>query len=168
MKSEFLNWNKPLLHLAAEYFVREFGKDKTKRDLDNPDVLYQTVVKKFDELSAGQFGESPKPAVLFQIALAKQRLKRFARKQAERRKEGWQIIETEKSFRVEDKITICDGMILTGKIDRIDKRIKDGITEYAVLDYKSSDTAITPDKVHRQGKKEKEFPAFQYQFLKMA
>jgi hypothetical protein len=27
MKPQFLNWNKPLLHLAAEYFVKEFDRD---------------------------------------------------------------------------------------------------------------------------------------------
>jgi hypothetical protein len=154
-----------LIHKALE----EFGSDEATKNLEDADEIFQVVRKTFEKLSAAQFGKDPKPAVLFQIELAKQRLAHFADKQAEWRGKGWEIIDTEKSFSVDDGIKICEGMALKGKIDRIDRKIKDGTVEYTVLDYKSGDNAEQPDKAHLKGKEDsKEWIDFQlplYRYL---
>ena len=87
-----------------------------------------------------------------QVEQLRLRLDAFAEKQAERAAAGWLIERTEGQGREHtDAVLEVDGqpMILRGRIDRIDVHRDTG--QRAILDYKSSDTAKTPEKAHQRG-----------------
>lgn len=86
------------------------------------------------------------PAARLQIANLGRRLDRFAELQAERRREGWQIVRVEP--KVEGQVVV-DGapFTLVGRIDRVDRH-DDG--RLAIWDYKTSDAGTTADKAHRR------------------
>jgi hypothetical protein len=89
-----------------------------------------------------------------QIELIKLRLAAFAERQAEWRSQGWRIKHVEIQFDndAEQKPApfAVDGQtaFLCGRVDRIDENEQNGL--WAVLDYKSSDTASSPAKTHRK------------------
>ncbi|MDR0871438.1 MAG: PD-(D/E)XK nuclease family protein [Planctomycetaceae bacterium] len=152
-----------LIHKVLELF----GKSGY-RNADDAAVIERFVLNEFRTLAEQQYGSAP-AAVQLQFGMAEQRLKAFAVKQAERRNEGWTIVDTEIHFGEKDGIKILDGTLpiyLTGRIDRIDRH-KNG--EYAVLDYKTGDSKAAPEEVHRKGRKgAKEWVDFQlplYDFL---
>jgi len=131
-----------------------FGESEFKDSSDASEIrlyLREQVAK----LSQQRFGKQPKPTVQVQVAQLMSRLGAFAEKQAEWRMQGWTILKTEL---VEDEGTLeVDGkpLQLKGRIDRIDTRTVDGVTEYAVLDYKTSDKVASPEEKHlkkRDGK----------------
>jgi len=86
-----------------------------------------------------------------QIEMLRLRLEKFAELQAEWRRQGWKIHESERNFTEGEVIFHADDgpISLIGRIDRIDVNERTG--EVAVLDYKSSDSAKSPDQMHRQG-----------------
>lgn len=94
-------------------------------------------------------GATPPAAVVIQAAQARERLLGFARWQAERAAAGWRIAESEwappeaPAFDVDG-----EAVTLIGRIDRIDRHPEHG---WALLDYKSGDTAQSPVKKHRRG-----------------
>ena len=61
--------------------------------------------------------------------------------QSKARREGWEIIDTERSFEV-----MLDGLLISGRIDRIEKNANTG--EVRVLDYKTSNKAKPPADAH--------------------
>lgn len=131
-----------------------FGQSELK-DSSDPNEIRLYLHEQVTKLSKLRFGNQPKPTVQVQIAQLKSRLAAFAGKQAAWRMQGWTILKTEL---VEDNGELnVDGepMRLKGRIDRIDTRTIDGITEYAVLDYKTSDKVASPEEKHlkkREGK----------------
>ena len=94
-----------------------------------------------------QFGSQPRIAVKVQIEIARRRLAWLAEAQAQWRQEGWHILHAEHD--VKDGVLDVDGepMGLRGRIDRIDQH-EDG--RIAVLDYKTSANAQTPEQAHRR------------------
>ncbi|GIW95680.1 MAG: nuclease [Pirellulaceae bacterium] len=135
-----------LLHAV----FRRFGQSPVKDETD--ELLIQTYLEQFlDEEAARRFGRHRLPAVEVQIGHARRRLAAFARWQSHWRQQGW-IID-----RVETEVRLPAGKIpglensrlcLVGRIDRIDRNENTG--QWAVLDYKSSEKAQTPDQVHRR------------------
>ena len=101
-----------------------------------------------DKCAREQFGSHSLPPVPVQLIQLQSRLDRFAAIQAEWAADGWRIEDTEIDGQGE---LMVDGQSfeIRGRIDRIDVNEKTG--QWAVLDYKSSDTAAIPDKVHRKG-----------------
>lgn len=130
-----------LVHDALAAFARSSAKDSTSA-MDIREVLNELVMT----VARDRFGPSPRVAVRVQIEIARRRLGWFARKQAERRAAGWRIVHAEED--VKGASLIVDGlpMGLTGRIDRIDRH-DDG--RVAVLDYKTSSEAVSPERAHR-------------------
>ncbi|HEX4000145.1 MAG TPA: PD-(D/E)XK nuclease family protein [Pirellulales bacterium] len=153
-----------VLHAVLKDFSRGSAADST-----SPDAIRDWLFGTLGRLKAESFGDSSLPAVKLQIEMLRLRLEKFAELQARHRSEGWKIVEVEKEFAAgEVMFPADDGPIsLIGRIDRIDRNERTG--EVAVLDYKSSDSAKSPDKVHRQGRApEKEWIDFQlplYRYL---
>jgi hypothetical protein len=129
--------------------LRMFGEDPV-RDSETPEEIRQQLFLTLGTLQARQFGESPMPAVRVQIELLKLRLAEFAVRQAAWRRDGWKIKVVERDVLDVEAPFPVDGVpvYLRGRIDRLDFNERDG--RHAVLDYKSSETAKTPDAVHRR------------------
>ncbi len=135
-----------LLHDVLRDFSRGAAADSESGDAIR-DELFVTL----GQLAAQRFGEEPLPAVRVQVEMLRLRLEKFAEIQAQRRGEGWKIHQSELAFKEGDVIFEADDgpISLLGRIDRIDVNERTG--EVAVLDYKSSDSAKSPDQMHRQG-----------------
>jgi len=130
--------------------LRDFGRGAAA-DSESGDAIRDELFVTLGQLAAERFGEQPLPAVNVQIEMLRLRLERFAELQSEWRRQGWKIHDVERTFE-EGKVAFPsdDGPIsLVGRIDRIDVNERTG--EVAVLDYKSSDSAKSPDQMHRQG-----------------
>lgn len=139
--------------LAHEVLER-FGECELKDSSDESEIrLY--LHEQASRLAKQRFGLHPKPTVQVQIAQLKSRLAAFATQQAKWRQAGWTIMKTELTEDHGELIVDGEPMRLRGRIDRIDRRTVDGIVEYALLDYKTSDKAASPDDKHlkkRDGK----------------
>jgi ATP-dependent helicase/nuclease subunit B len=86
-----------------------------------------------------------------QLAQLRLRLDAFAEKQAQWRERGWKIIRTELEEDHGELIVDDVAIQLRGRIDRIDHRVKNGIHQFAVLDYKTGDAGDAPKKKHLKG-----------------
>ncbi len=131
--------------------LREFGRSAVA-DSPSEREIYDELYKTLGRLKAEQFGAEPLPAVRVQLEMLRIRLERFAAIQAKWRGEGWRIVATEHEVKIPGvEFPLEDGTAhLIGRIDRIDRNERTG--ELAVLDYKSSDSAKTPEQIHRQGR----------------
>lgn len=99
-------------------------------------------------LSLARFGPRPLPAVALQVEQLAWRLRLFAERQATRAREGWRIAHAEWTP-AEAHLDVDGGRVeLRGRIDRIDAHA-DG--RWALLDYKTGDSALKPGaaKAHR-------------------
>lgn len=97
-----------------------------------------------------RFGDEPSPAVRLQQGQAVRRLRSFARWQARHAAEGWRMRTdlAEKDLRAELDVD-GEAFVLKGRIDRVDEH-PDG--RVLLLDYKTGDTARTPERTHGVGK----------------
>jgi hypothetical protein len=92
--------------------------------------------------------------VELQILIAKERLEHFSHWQAARRASGWEVIYTEWQAPAHSASLEIPGqspMLLTGRIDRIEINRTGPTPQYAILDYKTGDTARAPDHPHMRG-----------------
>ena len=136
----------------AHDVLERFGKSEFHDSCDEAEIsLY--LAEQLRVLADEQFGKRPKPTVQVQLAQLRLRLEKFAERQVEWRERGWQIIRTEMHFDA-GRIPV-DGKDfgLIGRIDRIDRRVKDGEVEFAILDYKTGDRAESPKAKHIRGKR---------------
>jgi CRISPR/Cas system-associated exonuclease Cas4 (RecB family) len=101
------------------------------------------------EIALARFGEATLPAVSLQLEQIRLRLKAFAAWQARWRQSGWEIHYIEQSILGDSSQIVVDGepMFLRGRIDRID--VHESSNECVVFDYKTGDSAKTPDQAHR-------------------
>jgi len=90
-------------------------------------------------------------AVRVQVAQLRRRLGAFATWQADWAQQGWRIERVEAAPEEGRAALIVDGrpMVLHGRIDRIDRNEHDG--RRIVFDYKTSDSASSPEKKHQKG-----------------
>jgi len=129
--------------------LKRLGQDSV-RDSTEPDRIDRFLRKTLDQLVRERLGEDRLPAVDVQLAQARHRLRGFADWQAQRTREGWEIVYTETSGGDEPARLTIDGerfVLLKGRIDRIDRRDN----EWAILDYKTGDTAKSPQETHLKG-----------------
>ena len=98
-----------------------------------------------------RFGARPLPALRLQREQLRMRLHGFAVLQAARNAEGWRIRAVEAGPVGEGVPVEVDGEIffLRGRIDRVDHHPERDL--WQLLDLKTSESASTPDQVHRQG-----------------
>lgn len=107
------------------------------------------LIEEIDREARARFGVSMPPALVIQMEQAKMRLREFAKHQAEHTRQGWQMryIEhkVEKGQGIQWQLT--NGVMeIHGRIDRIDFHEETG--EWAVLDYKTGNSADEPRKNH--------------------
>ena len=152
-----------LLHEVLQRFGESEHKDCCDVD-DLRTVLSDLLDKTADEMF-GMRGEHPLPAVRVQIEQARLRLSAFAEHQADWYEQSWRIRHVETIVRRDDptEFAVDDTPFgLHGRIDRIDENEQTG--EWAILDYKSSDAATTPEKSHqtRDGWKDLQLPLYRH------
>jgi hypothetical protein len=144
--AEELDWGQ--FGTLAHDVLREFGESEAA-DSQNPEEISAHLSAGLDRQVAGCYGASPLAAVRVQVEQLRRRLSAFATWQAGWRREGWRIEHVEVSP-AEEAFLMVDGekTVLKGRIDRID--IHTGTGERIVVDYKTSETAQTPDAKHRK------------------
>jgi ATP-dependent helicase/nuclease subunit B len=130
--------------------LRQFGEHKLNTSND-PSKIGQFLKQAARKYIDRTYGKQRPPAVDVQTAQLEERLAAFARWQAHWASQGWQIKYVEATcddppaeLNVDEERKI----ILRGRIDRIDYH--PDTKQWAVFDYKTSDTAKPPDKMHRK------------------
>ena len=134
---------------------------RTKAELAPGASLEATVLDTFDKKMTGRFGGEPPGLVKLQCGMIRDSLKYFAKVQNAEFDAGWEIVTTEYSVNVtwgelykavfpgEDPGPLRGGIVLSGQIDRIDRRpAKGGGVELRVLDYKTKKNSELPKKSH--------------------
>ncbi|MEL7497746.1 MAG: PD-(D/E)XK nuclease family protein [Planctomycetota bacterium] len=129
-----------LCHNVLETFGRS-----DQRDLDDAEKIAEYWMDTLDEFVKRRYSTSQLPSVRIQIEQLRLRLQKFAPMQAERRRQGWQIVSTEEMLEHEFVVE-GEPFIIRGKIDRVDRHESTG--QLAVWDYKSSDKGEPPERVH--------------------
>lgn len=135
-----------LIHGALKLFGTSPARALTKQS-----EIEAQLSDSLDSHVAATFGAAVRPEVQIQIALARRRIARLARIEAERRREGWTIQYCEWN---DGKITYSSGdttVQVRGRIDRIDFNRSSGAWE--IIDYKTGNNADAPDKAHYAPKK---------------
>jgi ATP-dependent helicase/nuclease subunit B len=130
-----------LCHGALE----AMGREPALRDCTDPRTLREFLLSELDRIVRLRFGEQLALPLVVQIESARQRLARAAEVQARERAAGWVIERAEWRF-PEDPARTLGGLIVRGKIDRIDRHEVSGALR--VLDYKTSDAATSPREAH--------------------
>ncbi|MEX2570479.1 MAG: PD-(D/E)XK nuclease family protein [Gemmatimonadota bacterium] len=146
--------------LAHEVLGR-FGQSPEIRSPDWP-VVKAKLSELLDEEVSRTFGTASFPAVRLQIEQLRVRLYRFAKWQAERIDEGWEVALVEgypagapRGDAPEPGAGVLfevDGepVTLKGRIDRIDHH--PATSRWAILDYKTGDEPKAPERTHRRGR----------------
>lgn len=137
------------------------------RDADGPRAsaherdIYEYLMAQLDGVAQELFGAAQRrPAIRLQLEQARRRLLAFAAHQAELVRIGWRIVYVESEMNGSRDVKTTGGpcavdfpkkkplIKLVGRIDRIDYH--ESSRTFRILDYKTSDQAVTPDRAHRQ------------------
>ena len=133
----------------AHQVLRMFGEEHEIADCDDPARIAAFLASTLQTLVKQRYGDHPMPAVQVQVSRLRQRLERFAAYQAQRRADGWKIERCEYELPSSSVLEVPgeNPMRITGRIDRIDRHEK--TNEWCIIDYKTSESAKSPDKAHR-------------------
>ncbi|QYM79560.1 PD-(D/E)XK nuclease family protein [Horticoccus luteus] len=115
--------------------------DEAWRDCTDEAALRELLLQVFDEQVRTRYGEHVALPLVMQLEAARQRLRAVAAIQARERAAGWVIAHVERKFEV-----AFGHVTISGKIDRLDRHVETGA--WRVLDYKTSDTAVSPETKH--------------------
>jgi ATP-dependent helicase/nuclease subunit B len=126
-----------LVHAA----LQAMGEDAALRDSTDEPTLRAGLLAALERRARAQFGGELTLPLVVQLESARQRLAAAARAQARERAAGWRIERVEWKFELR-----LGGLAVRGKIDRVDRHEATGAVR--VLDYKTSDTAVSPDRAH--------------------
>ena len=102
------------------------------RDSDDADAIASDLAGRVDALLQERFGAEVPAIVSLQGESVKRRLAHFASAQAERRREGWRIVASERKLQVKYGHTL-----IKGRCDRVD--FNDQTCKWCVIDYKTWD-----------------------------
>lgn len=142
----------------CHYVVEKFGKDPSTRDSEDEAEIAKYLSGLLDERVRQLYGKKLSLPLMVQLDSARERLHAFAQKQAEERKSGWRIVETEFQVggRGEDEGIVwkINDHPITMIVDRIDRH-EDG-KRWRVWDYKTSGKAKSPEGQHLAAWKEEE------------
>ena len=119
----------------------DMAHDPIQRDATDPEALGAFLAARASAWVQDRFGTTPPLSVSIGLDAAVQRLRAAARVQVELQQAGWRIQQAETRFEAE-----IDGITIIGRIDRIDVHTETG--RVRVIDYKTSDTTVIPDKSH--------------------
>jgi len=125
-----------LVHAALQVL----GEDENLRRCADERVLREALLAEFERQVHARYGGQLALPLVVQFESARQRLRKAAEVQAGECAAGWRIERVEASFEL-----ALGGLTVRGKIDRIDRH-EDG--RVRVLDYKTSDTPVTPAEAH--------------------
>ncbi|MGD9126334.1 MAG: PD-(D/E)XK nuclease family protein [Planctomycetia bacterium] len=133
----------------AHEILDHFGKSETAHTND-AEAIQKFLDNQLDQLVREMAGNNPPAVLMIQQEQLRRRLHRFAEWQANRFSEGWRIEHVEIGVTHEEASLMVDGesMFLRGRIDRIDLNERTG--QRMILDYKTSDTARSPEQTHRK------------------
>lgn len=120
--------------------LQQLGDDAGLRDCDDAARLEKFLLERFETAVRARYGAELTVPLIVQFESARQRLRAAAGAEARERAAGWRTGRMEWKFAFQ-----LAGLTLTGKIDRIDRHA-DG--RVRVLDYKTRDTAKTPEAAH--------------------
>jgi ATP-dependent helicase/nuclease subunit B len=117
----------------------------------DPGAIERDLLAALDDLRAAEFVPELRGAFEVQLALAAERLRAFARVQADWAARGWSVLHSELAFgggpgQLAPPEIGSSGIRLTGRIDRVDVHPELG---HAALDYKTSAEAADPAAEHR-------------------
>jgi hypothetical protein len=142
----------PMAFGGLAHTVLELMAQRPIKDSTSAGEIREFLVEELRALARDRFGDEPLPALAVQLRQLETRLSAFAAVQARRAQAGWVIQAGEKKFEGPGAFIEVDGkpMALHGKIDRIDYHEK--LKRWAVLDYKTSSSAKSPDAAHRKGR----------------
>lgn len=139
-----------LCHAALE----AMGREPALRDCTDAAVLREFLLRQVDRIARERYGAELTLPLLVQLESARQRLGRAAGVQAAQRAEGWIVEHVERKFEL-----ALGGVTVSGKIDRIERHGETGAVR--VLDYKTSDKAVSPLAAHvRPARREETAPAW--------
>lgn len=128
-----------LIHRVLENFHKSGGSSET--DERKIDGFLQSELER--EVSR-RYGRHPSPVVRVQVESMRVRLRHFARLQADERRSGWRIIESEYAVDKSSSTTIGP-LLLTGTMDRIEVHDELGLR---IADYKTFSRARSPEETH--------------------
>lgn len=130
----------------AHGVLKKFGQSAVADSADRVEIA-DWLSAQLDRAVEAQYGKHPRPAILLQAEMLRRRLDAFAYFQAKRRRDGWRIVPELVEVRLQSAIEV-DGepFTITGQIDRVDVHDAQG---HALLDYKTGDSGLAPDKIHR-------------------
>lgn len=136
----------------AHEVLHVFGSDREIASSGNAELIEKFLLEALRKVSRKRYGEDAPPALRVQIARLEQRLRGLAREQARLRAAGWQIEHCEWEFNDSNVLDIPGQkpIRLSGRIDRIDHNLQTGA--WRILDYKTSDSAKSPEQQHHGGK----------------
>jgi hypothetical protein len=130
-----------------------FGRDPNgPRNSERQREILDYLIERLTNFAEAMYGRTQRrPSIRLQLEQAQRRLEGFAKCQAELVQAGWRILYAEDEE--EDELSVpfpCgEGLItLVGRIDRID--FHEERRELLILDYKTGDSAQTPEKSHRK------------------
>ena len=133
-----------LLHRVLHMFGESSARDETRADSIQK-YLHHALEDAADEV----LGTRRRAPVNVQLKQMDLRLTAFAKWQAERRQQGWEIQFVEEPRNSEAMLEAGPyRMEIRGRIDRIDRNLDTG--KWAILDYKSGDRKQDPNRVHRR------------------
>lgn len=130
----------------AHEVLCDFGTDEDIRHSVHAEEIEKFLLAALAKRARRHFGSSPLPAVRLQLARLEQRLRSFAKFQAQHRNSGWLIKYCEHKFDgVALDIPDQEPMPLHGKVDRIDFNDSG---DCLIIDYKTSESGASPHKSH--------------------
>jgi len=122
--------------------LRQWGENTEAREFADATQLTRFWLAQLKQGVEEQFGKNVPPLIQLQVMSARERLMALAEKQAQQRKEGWQIVEVEKEY---NGVLSLAGIPLIMRVDRVDRH-DDG--RLRVIDYKTGRATPDPRKAH--------------------
>ena len=132
-----------LMHTVLESFGRDTTISTSTNELEIASWLEDTL----DKNVKARHGLQPLFAVALQTESMRQRLRAFAKLQADQRGDGWRIIAVEERIDASWGVTIGD-VPLVGTIDRVERHESTG--KIRIVDYKTSRQKQGPAGAHRR------------------
>jgi ATP-dependent helicase/nuclease subunit B len=136
-----------LVHHAVE----ELGKDESMRACTEAPALAEYLVARLEEQVRRFHGTNLPLPLVVQVESARQRLQHAARVEAALRSEGWWTEHVEHSLEF-----LVGPLLVRAKVDRIDRHAETGA--WRIVDYKTSDTPVSPAEAHVRPLKKTEDP----------